>query len=70
MQKAKEAKAVGILVGTLGAGRFSPAVLFANSLSANYLPMIKRLKYVLQRVGKKVGRTTFLIFYLPGSSCS
>ena len=33
MQKAKEAKAVGILVGTLGAGRLCPATLLTSSLT-------------------------------------
>ena len=40
MQKAKEAKTVGILVGTLGA--------------ADYLGAIQRIKTVIKAAGKKV----------------
>ena len=41
MQQAKEARTVGILVGTLGA--------------ADYLGMIQRIKTVIKAAGKKVG---------------
>ena len=45
MQKAKEAKTVGILVGTLGA--------------ADYLGAIQRIKTVIKAAGKKVGIPKF-----------
>ena len=62
VQKAKEAKIVGILVGTLGAGKwkYSQFIIEADFLqicavfAANYLAIIERLKQILKDAGKKV----------------
>lgn len=68
MQKAKEARTVGILVGTLGAGTHARSLygvettLDIGNPAANYLEIIDRLKKVLRLSGKKVG--CFLTFCL------
>lgn len=52
VQQAKEARTVGILVGTLGA--------------ADYLDMIQRIKAVIKAAGKKV-RTVLSMVWWPWS---
>lgn len=63
VQKAKEAKTVGILVGTLGAGKHATSLRFILcivycfsqiSTKADYLVIIERLKTIMRQAGKKV----------------
>ena len=70
VQKAKEAKTVGILVGTLGAGMICALIAYAYCTCicmylsmtvssdqihpADYLAIIERLKQILKDAGKKV----------------
>ena len=70
VQKAKEAKTVGILVGTLGAGMICALIAYAYCTCicmylsmtvssdqihpANYLAISERLKQILKDAGKKV----------------
>jgi hypothetical protein len=58
VQKAKEARTVGILVGTLGAGNtydcLSIYLLLHLLTIAGYLKVIERLKKIMKLAGKKV----------------
>ena len=62
VQKAKEARTVGILVGTLGAGVSLLIPLHVQGVNrcvvyiytAEYLEIIERLKKILKQAGKKV----------------
>ena len=66
MQKAKEAKTVGVLVGTLGAGKHATSLIMVHFIvvfivflslictKADYLVIIERLKKIMKQAGKKV----------------